>query len=137
MGLLLFGGRCRTFNDEFNQAVKRAGTLLAPAGINGSSGCSTLLKDRRNGPKVEEPNSSLKVSLVKSPDLGSTAGLLWHCFPGGEGAFCGCDVVGWEPKDIGSFQLIVHEIDGHCRNEPRGLGWSKLLLLTSNHRGSK
>ena len=79
----------------------------------------------------QEPNSSLKVSLVKSPDLAPTASLHWHCFPSGEGAFCGCDVVGWELKDIGFFQLIVHRINGNCRNEPTGLGWSKLLLPTS------
>lgn len=78
-----------------------------------------------------EPNSSLKFSPVKSPDLGSTARLHWHCFPSGEGAFCGCDVVGWELKDIDFFQLIACGIDGNYRNEPTGLGWSKLLLPTS------
>ena len=39
MGLLLLSGRGRASNEELNRAVKRAETILAPAGINGSSGC--------------------------------------------------------------------------------------------------
>lgn len=33
-------------------------------------------------------------------------------------------MISWELKDVGFSQLIVHGIDGNCRNEPTGLGWS-------------
>lgn len=59
-------------------------------------------------------------SSGEKPGFSSTASLLWHCFPSGEGAFWGCDVLSWELKDISFFQLIVHGIDGNCRNEPQG-----------------
>lgn len=72
-----------------------------------------------------EPRSSLEAPLVKS----STARLLWHCFPSGEGAFWGCDGISWELKDISFSQLIVLGIDGDCRNEPQGWGGADSFCL--------
>lgn len=52
MGPLLSGTSGKAFNEELNQAVKRTEALVVLAGNNGSFGCFTFLKARRNGPNV-------------------------------------------------------------------------------------
>lgn len=57
---LLSGGTGKVFNEELNPAGQRAEILFAPVATSGSSGCLTLLKARRNGPKA--PSRSLSPS---------------------------------------------------------------------------
>lgn len=100
---------------RLQKGVKPFFLLLAPTGALGLGHSGEIVLKCLLGAQSQPGGSS-----GEKPGFSFTDSLLWHCFPSGEGAFWGCDVLSWELKDISFFQLIVHGIDGNCRNEPQG-----------------